>query len=39
MDDVIYPKVDVGAHQRINESRDWRISASAHQMIDAQDWL
>ena len=32
-------KIGSEAHQRINESRDRRISASAHQLIDAQVWL
>ena len=32
-------KIGSEAHQRINESRDRRISASAHQLIGAQVWL
>ena len=32
-------KIGSEAHQRINESPDRRISASAHQLIGAQVWL
>ena len=32
-------KIGSEAHQRINESRDRCISASAHQLIGAQVWL